>query len=330
MSKEERVTSLTDPSPSARPWHSPPPDETDEVLIGLRAAHKRLPAKLLYDPRGAKLFDRICTLDAYYLTRTEVALLAQHLPAIAAQVGTGARVIEPGSGEGIKTRMLLDALDHPSCYVPIDVCGEQLVRTAELLRDEHPGLDVHPVCADYMARLELPAIQHAHTRSLVFFPGSTIGNLEPDDARAFLARLAELAGPRGLLLLGADSTDDPDVLLRAYDDEDGVTAEFNLNVLRHLNRIRSAAFDPSTFVHRAIWSPEHSRIEMHLVSRCSQTVLVAGVPIHFKRGESIVTEHCYKYPPALLSALLHDAGWHVRRVFTDDDRPVRLWLAERA
>jgi L-histidine N-alpha-methyltransferase len=325
------VTSMTGPSPTTHPWHRALSDEDDEILIGLRHAHKRLPAKLLYDPRGARLFDRICSLDAYYLTRTELALLAEHLPAIAAQVGPDARVIEPGSGEGIKTRMLLAALDRPGCYVPIDVCGEQLARTAATLRAEVSGLEVHPVCADYLSRFELPATQHAHAgRTLVFFPGSTIGNLEPDDAQAFLARFAELAGPRGLLVLGADSTDDPDVLLRAYDDEDGVTAEFNLNVLRHLNRIRNAAFDPSTFIHRAVWSAEHSRIEMHLISRCSQTVLVAGEPIHFKRGESIVTEHCYKYQPAVLSTILNRAGWHARRVFTDDERPVRLWLAERA
>ena len=300
----------------------------DEVLAGLRAPRKHLPCKLLYDERGAALFERICELDAYYPTRTEIALLEQHLAGIAAQVGPRARVIEPGSGEGLKTRRLLQALEAPAVYIPIDVSGEQLERTATRLRQEHPGLEVRPLHGDYTSRLVLPETRRSVGRSLVFFPGSTIGNFEPAEASAFLERFAALAGAGALLLLGADSTDDAEVLLPAYDDEDGVTAEFDLNLLSHVNRRLDATFDPQTFAHRAIWNETRARIEMHLVSRKAQTVRVGGQLVHFARGEAIVTEHCYKHPPAVLESLLARAGWRVRDVYTGSPQPMRLWLCE--
>ncbi len=306
------------------------PQQLDEVLEGLLARDKHLPCKLLYDARGAELFEQICTLDAYYPTRTEVALLETNLPAIATAVGPSARVIEPGSGEGIKTQLLLAALDRPVGYVPIDVSGEQLVHTAVALRAKFPGLIVQPVCGDYTGALVVPPAPAAVARTLVFFPGSTIGNFEPDAARRFLARLGEVAGPNAMLLLGADSNADREALLRAYDDPEGVTAAFDLNILAHLNRTHAATFDLEAFTHRAVWNAGRSRVEMHLVSRRDQTVRVGAWKISFAADEAIVTEHCYKHTPAALGALLAGAGWQVRDVFADPHGRMRLWLAETA
>jgi len=307
---------------------SPDPFAGDDVLAGLRASRKHLPCKLLYDARGAELFEQICVLDEYYPYRSELALLERHLPDIARAVGPAARVIEPGSGAGKKTRMLLDALDRPASYVPIDVSAEQLAATARELAAARPGLDVVPIAGDYTQPLELPPAAPGTGRSLVFFPGSTIGNFEPDDARRFLARMAELAGPGAAIVLGADATQDREALLRAYDDPHGVTAAFDLNVLAHLNRSHAATFDLSAFLHRAVWNAAHSRIEMHLVSRRRQVVQVAGEAIAFERGEAIVTEHCYKHAPEVLGGLLAGAGWRVREMFVDPNGRMRLWLAE--
>ena len=305
-------------------------DPADDIREGLRASRKHLPCRLLYDAHGAELFEQICTLEEYYPTRSELALLAASLPEIAAAVGPCARVLEPGSGAGIKTRMLLRALERPTGYLPIDISREQLEATARALRAELPGLEVQPVYGDYTGPLELPAPARAPARTLAFFPGSTIGNFEPDAARAFLARLGDLAGPGGMLLLGADSNTDRDSLERAYDDAEGVTAAFDRNVLAHLNRTHAAAFDPDAFAHRAVWNAARSRIEMHLVSLRRQTVQVAGEPIAFERGEPIITEHCYKHPRPVLAAMLASAGWRVLRVDADPAARMHLWLAERA
>jgi dimethylhistidine N-methyltransferase len=307
----------------------PDPFAGDDVIAGLRAPHKQLPCKLLYDARGAELFDQICGLEEYYPYRSELALLDRHLPELARSIGPAARVIEPGSGAGIKTRMLLAALDRPASYVPIDVSAEQLAATARELATAFPGLEVAPVAADYTQPLELPPAAPGTGRTAVFFPGSTIGNFEPEDARRFLARMAELAGPGAALVLGADSNTDTDALLQAYDDPQGVTAAFDLNVLAHLNRSHAATFDLSAFLHRAVWNAARSRVEMHLVSRRRQTVRVAGEAIRFERGEAIVTEHCYKHPPAVVAALLAAAGWRVGQAFADPHGRMRLWLAER-
>jgi L-histidine Nalpha-methyltransferase len=300
-----------------------------DIRAGLRAARKSLPCRLLYDARGAELFEQICTVEDYYLTRAELALLDAHLDTVAAAAGPHARVIEPGSGAGRKTRMLLSALDRPAVYVPIDVSREQLEHNARALRAEYPGLEVQPLHGDYAGTLAMPSTRAEHARTLVFFPGSTIGNFEPADARAFLTRFGVLAGPNALLVLGADSNNDERSLLRAYDDRDGVTAAFDLNVLAHLNRDYGANFDLDAFVHRATWDAVHSRIEMHLVSRHRQTVWVSGERIELDRGEPIVTEHCYKHRPEVLESLLAESGWQLRRMISAPDGRMRLWLAER-
>jgi L-histidine N-alpha-methyltransferase len=308
----------------------PAPVVGDDIVAGLRATRKHLPCRLLYDARGAELFEQICTLDEYYPYPSEIALLEQHLPAIAQAIGPAARVIEPGSGAGRKTRMLLAALDRPSTYIPIDVSAEQLAATARDLHAEFPGLQVVPIAADYTAELVLPPPPGHAGRTLVFFPGSTIGNFELDAARRFLSRFAALAGPGAAIVLGADSNADAETLLRAYDDSQGVTAAFNLNVLAHLNRTHAATFDLAAFMHRAVWDAARSRIEMHLVSRRRQVVHVAGEPVRFERGEPIVTEHCYKHPPEVVAGLLDDSGWRVRQVFIDPRGCMRLWLGEHA
>ena len=300
----------------------------DDVIAGLKAPHKRLPCRLLYDSAGAGIFEKITTLEAYYPTRTEIGLLEKYLPQIAAQVGPHARVIEPGSGEGIKPRMLLRALERPSAYMPIDVAHEQLQKWAHTVRTEHPDLDVSPVTADYTQPFELPTPQHDWKTSLVFFPGSTIGNFDPADARTFLSTFGRLAGENGMLLLGADGTHDEDLLLRAYDDELGVTAAFNKNVLAHLNKTRGATFDLDCFEHRAIWNEAASRVEMHLFSRCRQIVRIDNTTVAFTADESIVTEHCYKHSPDAMRAILAAAGWRPRQVFTATAVPYRLWLCE--
>jgi dimethylhistidine N-methyltransferase len=301
----------------------------DDVLAGLGAARKSLPCKLLYDAPGAALFEQICTVEEYYPYRAELALLERHLPAIAQAIGPAARVIEPGSGAGQKTRMLLEALDRPSAYIPIDVSEQQLEATARELNAQFPALEIVPIAADYTATLDVPPAPRGAGRTLVFFPGSTIGNFEPDEAHRFLTRFAGFAGDHASIVLGADANQEPEALLRAYDDPQGVTAAFDLNVLAHLNRTHAATFDLSAFMHRAVWDAQRSRIEMHLVSRRRQVVHIAGQAIAFERGEPIVTEHCYKHSPEMLAELLDSAGWRVREVFPDPRGRMRLWLGER-
>ncbi|HLL22336.1 MAG TPA: L-histidine N(alpha)-methyltransferase [Kofleriaceae bacterium] len=300
----------------------------DDVLAGLAAPKKHLPCRLLYDAQGAELFESIMRVDDYYPTRTELELLGLHLPQLAQAIGRDARVIEPGCGDGTKTRMLLRGLDRPSSYVGIDVAREQLGHLTHGLRVDMPDLDVQGLVADYTQPFVLPTPQHGWKKSVVFFPGSTIGNFEPNDARSFLSMLGQIAGDERLLLLGADGTREVSTLLRAYDDPLGVTAEFNKNVLRRLNRERGATFDLDCFEHRAVWNAEHSRVEMHLVSTCRQIVRVDNQTVAFTAGESIVTEHCYKHSPMAMQAILGGAGWRPRQVFTSAQHPYRLWLCE--
>lgn len=297
----------------------------DDVLAALRERPKRLPCRLLYDATGAELFEQITGLDDYYPTRVEYRLLDDILPSVAEDTGAGARVIEPGAGAGCKTRRLLQALPEPAAYVGIDVSHEFLERTRETIERELPAVDVQTIAADFTRPFSLPAPRRTVGKTLVFFPGSTIGNFEPFDAIVFLAGLARLAGPDGRMLLGADGTHDAPALVRAYDDIDGVTAQFNLNVLDHLNRTRGAQFDLSAFRHRAVWNQRHSRVEMHLISLRDQRVDVGGDTLELAKGEPIVTEHAYKHTLQGFRGMLHAAGWEVRQVLTGKEQPMRLW-----
>ncbi|MEX1257717.1 MAG: L-histidine N(alpha)-methyltransferase [Gemmatimonadota bacterium] len=298
----------------------------EEVLAGLGGTPKTLPARLLYDAGGSRLFDRITTLPEYYLTRTELEILRRCLGELAELVGPDALVVEPGSGNGAKAQMLLGALVRPRAYVPVDVAVSQLRSLARTLRDQPMEVEIHPVVADYTRPFELPLAPAAFRRTLVFFPGSTIGNFALEEAVAFLAMLGRLAGPEGALLLGADLRKSPRILEPAYNDSAGLTAAFNRNVLLHLNRALGTHFDPLAFRHHAPWVPDESRIEMRLVSVRHQVVRVpvgagerpAEVRVELEPEEPIVTEHSYKYWPEDLERLVGRAGWTTVREWRDE------------
>lgn len=299
-------------------------DVRGAVLRGLRHHPKMLPPALLYDDAGAALFERITTLEAYYVTRAELEILRAHVGEMAALAGPGTAVIEYGSGAGLKIRLLLSALDAPRAYVPIDISESQLARVAAELAAEYPGVAVQPVHADYSGPLRMPELP-AGTRRLAFFPGSTIGNLGPADAATFLRRVRATVGPGGALILGVDRRKDRQVLLTAYDDPEGVTAAFNLNLLARLNRELGANFDLARFRHRAVWNDAASRIEMHLESLGPQEVHVGGETFTFAQGETIWTESSYKYDKPRLDRLVTEGGFTLSRLWTDAGE--RFWLA---
>jgi L-histidine Nalpha-methyltransferase len=289
-----------------------------EVLAGLSKGQKALPCKYLYDAEGSRLFDRICTLPEYYPTRTETGILRANAPRLAEVVPPGAVLVELGSGSSTKTRILLDALPRLEAYAPVDISAEHLQAAAARLGREYPRLAVHPVVADFTAAFPLPStIRHAPLT--LFFPGSTIGNFEPNEARALLARLRSLPRACGLVI-GADLRKDLDRLVAAYDDAEGVTAAFNLNLLARLNRELGADFDLDRFAHEARWNGAAGRIEMHLVSQCRQVVHVAGRGVMFETGESIHTENSHKFTTEGFAALAAAAGWSGAEVWTDPER----------
>lgn len=296
-----------------------------DALSGLRAARKTLPAKLFYDPEGCRLFGLITALPEYYVTRTERALLNVVAPEVAADVAEGAVLVEYGASDEAKALLLLDATPRFSAYVPIDVAGPELALLAARMGRTHPGLAVHPVTADFLAPLSLPEAVAARPR-LGFFPGSTIGNLDPDSARAFLRGVRATLGPGARFLVGADLRKDPAVLVPAYDDAQGVTAAFNRNVLHRLNREAGADFDVDAFAHRALWNEALGRIEMHLVSLHAQEVHLGGTLIRFERGETIHTENSYKHTVAGLRALAAEAGWVGLHVWTDPSKLFSIHL----
>ena len=295
-----------------------------EVLRGLRAEQKTLPPKLFYDEAGAGLFERITTLPEYYLTRAELEILREHAADIADLIGPRAALIEYGSGAGVKVRLLLDALGEPAAYVPIDISAEQLERVAIDIATRYPHIPVYPVCADYTRPLTLPRLR-ADARRLAFFPGSTIGNFHPTEAAAFLKRIRRTVDVGGSLVLGVDRRKDASVLNAAYDDAAGVTAAFNVNMLRRLNRDFDGDFDLERFAHRAFFNSDASRVEMHLVSLADQVVTLAGERISFECGETIWTESSYKYDRELLGQLVSSAGFAVTRLWTDAGD--RFWVA---
>ncbi|MGD9943454.1 MAG: L-histidine N(alpha)-methyltransferase [Burkholderiaceae bacterium] len=303
-----------------------------DVLSGLAQVAKSIPSTWLYDRRGSELFEDITQLHEYYPTRSEIAILRHCVNAIAEQAGSDAVVVEIGSGSSRKTPLLLAALDSPHAYVPIDISAEFLIESVTELRHRFPGLRMLPLIADFTKPLSLPAelgSAPAGARRLVFFPGSTIGNLSPQQAMQCLSRLAELAGDDGLVLIGADSNRDEQTLLPAYDDAAGVTAEFNLNLLRRINRELRGNFDLSRFRHLARFDRQHARMEMHLVSTTAQQVEVLGRRFQFRAGESIHTENSYKYDAAALGALARAAGLHRRTAWTDETRRFVVHLFDR-
>lgn len=312
---------MTAPEPGLLPLLDvAPPTDTflDEVLEGLQATPKRLPSKFFYDAEGSRLFDEITALPEYYPTRTEVGILKRYMPEMARRIGPHALVLEYGSGSSLKTRIVLDHLDAPAGYVPIDISKEHLMQSAARLAEAYPSLTIQPVAADYTTPLELPDFGAENV--VVFFPGSTIGNFEPGEAGAFLRRVAQIVGPGGGLLIGADLKKDRACLERAYNDAQGVTAAFNKNVLARINRELGGTFVLNQFRHRAFYNEAHGRIEMHLVSARAQRVTIGGVPITFEEGETIRTEYSHKYSLADFRALADAAGFEVTDVWVDDEQ----------
>jgi dimethylhistidine N-methyltransferase len=288
----------------------------DEVVAGLARPQKELPPKYFYDARGCALFEAICELPEYYLTRAETALMRSRSSDMARRVGPGCALIEFGSGNGRKTRILVEAA-APSAYVPIDIAREQLDATAAEFARNFPDLDVIAVCADYSRPVALPR-SHAlgSRRRVVYFPGSTIGNFTPSEAEGFLRNAGALAGAGGALLIGVDLKKDKARLDAAYNDARGVTAEFNLNLLARINRELGADFDLAAFRHRAFYDEARGRIEMHLVSVKTQSVSIGGRKFGFRPGETIHTENSYKYSIQEFQALCSGTGL----------APVECWM----
>jgi dimethylhistidine N-methyltransferase len=298
------------------------PDSADwllveEVLAGLRGTPKRLSPAYLYDRRGSQLFEAICDLPEYYLTRTETEILAQYAGEMAACIGRQALLLEPGSGSSRKTRLLLDALPDLEAYVPVDISRTHLLEAAHALQAAYPRLEVLPVCADFTQGFTLPPLRRPPSRVVVFFPGSTLGNFDALEAIRLLELMRRTAGTGGGLLVGIDLVKDRLLLERAYNDAAGVTAAFNMNLLVRLNRELAAEFDTRCFRHDAVWVPEHSRIEMHLVSSRAQSVRIAGERVEFAAGERLVTEHCHKYTAESFASQARAAGWTPRRAWSD-------------
>ncbi|KPC50251.1 L-histidine N(alpha)-methyltransferase [Amantichitinum ursilacus] len=300
-----------------------------DLLSGLKRTPRTVPAKYFYDAAGSALFDQICELPEYYPTRTELKILADFAPQMAAQIGPDAELIEFGAGSLTKVRLLLDAfetINAPTCYLPIDISGEHLENAAQRLRTLYPRLNVKPVVADYMQPMSLPATESPRGRRVGFFPGSTIGNMEPDEALSFLHSAAEMLRGGGLLI-GVDLVKDPARLHAAYNDAQGVTAAFNLNMLRRANLELDASFNPAGFNHYAYYNPILQRIEMHLISKRDQTVSVMGQRFSFREGETIHTENSHKYTIDGFRNLAVQAGFRAGPTWTDAENLFSVhWL----
>jgi len=290
----------------------------EEVLQGLRRTPKAIPPKFFYDTRGSRLFDAITRLPEYYPTRTEIAILQQYGGEIGHLAGSGCTLIELGSGSSTKVRLLLDVL-HPVAYVPVDISRQHLKHSANHLALAYPHIDVHAVCADYTQPLRLPD-DVPEGRRIVFFPGSSIGNFEPDAALGLLRKIKGLAGKNGALLIGVDLVKNPDILHAAYNDAAGITERFNLNLLHRINHDLDADFDPARFSHKAFYNQQGSRVEMHLVSGQAQSVRINGDCFDFRENESIHTENSYKYRVDVFDAMAREAGFLTQHVWIDTDR----------
>ncbi|MFB6271354.1 MAG: L-histidine N(alpha)-methyltransferase [Salinibacter sp.] len=290
----------------------------EAALTGLRNPQKQIPTKFHYDERGSKLFDQICELDEYYPTRTEIGIMKHNAGAMTEAIGSRARLVEYGSGSSLKTRILLDHHDDLATYVPVDISKEHLVESARELAEDYSSIPIQPVCADYTTAFDLPEPPLPPARTVGYYPGSTIGNFRRDEARDFLVRVADTVGPNGGLLIGVDLRKDIDVLTAAYDDSEGVTAAFNKNLLRRMNRELDATFDLDSFEHWVRWNEDRGCIESHLRSTRAQTVTVAGESFAFEEGETIHTEDSHKYTLDGFAELTGAAGFQVDTVWTDE------------
>ncbi len=313
MTAKAEHLELTDLEPTAA-------DVVAQFVEGLSKPQKTVPTSFLYDERGSELFDAICELPEYYPTRTELSIMDTHLPQMAEAVGPEAVVIEYGSGTGQKTRRLLAALDNPVAYVPVEISREFLMASAKQLNAEFPALEVLPVCADFTLPFEVPEPARAARRRVLYFPGSTIGNFYRDVAIRLLKQMRAEVGRGGGVLLGVDLKKDVDVLEAAYNDADGVTARFNLNLLERANRELGADFDLAAFRHRAVWNENRGAIEMRLYARRPTVVHVDNRSFTFDEGEWIHTEDSHKYDLDEFAQMAGRGGFKVQQVWTDPEQ----------
>lgn len=290
----------------------------DDVIQGLSQSPKRLHCKYFYDERGSQLFDQICELDEYYLTRAESAIMQTHIEEMAFQLDSQIMLVEPGSGSSTKTQILLNALHDPVAYVPVDISKEHLLSTAEKLENAYPHLEVLPVVADFTKPFELPKTKRPYSHAALFFPGSTIGNFTPPQAVEFMAQLTHILGPDGGLLIGIDLQKDTKLIEAAYNDALGITAEFNLNLLHRINQELDANFVIEQFAHKAVYQEELGRVEIFIVSHNDQNVTVGAHTFSFAKGEEIFTEYSHKYTIEQFRELAQQAGFSHRITWTDE------------
>jgi dimethylhistidine N-methyltransferase len=295
-------------------------DELDALIDGLSQPEKMISPKYFYDERGSQLFEKITRLPEYYPTETELGIMRDNIGEIASLVGKQASLIEFGSGSSLKTRVLLEHLDELAAYVPVDISEDHLLESAQQIRKEFPGLDVLPVVADFTHPFRLPSPTVMPVRNIVYFPGSTIGNFTHDAAHELLLVMHEEAGAGGALLIGVDLQKDPVIIERAYNDSVGVTAEFNRNMLRHLNREFGADFDVDAFAHSAEYNEDEGRIEIRLVSERHQEFTLGDASFSIGKDEAILTEYSHKYTLDGFAAMAQTAGFTVERVWMDAER----------
>jgi L-histidine Nalpha-methyltransferase len=289
-----------------------------EVLHGLSLPQKTLPSRFFYDERGSDLFEEITRLPEYYPTRTEIGLLKSYGSSMASYVPSGAAIVEFGSGSSQKTELLLEALDSPSAYIPIEISASALYPAALRVQQNYPGLRVHPILGGFhdLNRLKLPPSGAPYTG---FFPGSTIGNMVPGEAASFLRLARRFLGSGALFIIGADLQKPLDVLLPAYNDAQGVTAAFNRNILSRINRELGGDFDLDLFEHLVLYNEREGRIEMHLRALKAHRALVAGRVFEFQRGETIHTENSYKYTVPGFHDIVRTGGWTPLRTWVDEN-----------
>jgi dimethylhistidine N-methyltransferase len=290
----------------------------NEVLEGLNRPQKFLPSKLFYDERGSRLFDRICDLDEYYPTRTEMKIMEDNIGEICSLLWKETLVIELGSGNSRKIRLMLDNITGLAGYVPIDISSVYLHNSARILKQDYPGLDIYPVDLDFTQSFELPEIGKSYNHILVYYPGSSIGNFTPREVRTFLKKIALVCGRDAGMLVGVDLKKDKCILERAYNDKCGITAKFNLNILDRINCELGSNFKLNKFKHYAFYNEEEGRIEMRLVSLEKQKVCIGNSPVYFEEGENIVTEYSYKYSLPGFEELVSES-FTIKNVWKDSD-----------
>jgi len=296
-----------------------PADLLSEVINGLSKSQKSLPSKLFYDEEGSKLFDEICELEEYYLTRTETKIMNDNIEEMASHIGDECVLVELGSGSSIKIRFLIDNLPTLAAYIPVDISSNHLLNSTDDLKSDHHDLVVYPLIADYTKYFSLPDISVSYKSIDAFYPGSTIGNFTPKDAKAFLKRIVKTCGRNSSLLIGVDLKKDTEILNAAYNDKKGVTAEFNLNILNHINKTLNADFDLSKFEHCAYYSEENNRIEMHLISKTNQNIHINKHGIRIDKDESILTEYSYKYSTEEFAKLVNGI-YNVQKIWIDNQK----------